>query len=526
MGQSSLMGQILPRRSAVTEADYVVVGAGSAGSIVGARLASAGASVILIEAGGTDRRPDVKLAPGIITLYRTSNWKYPTAPDPTKHGETTPFAAGRIVGGGGAINAMVYARGRRDDYDGWARAGCAGWSYDDVLPHFKAIESWVGGADYFRGDTGPISVEWCGHDHPIDRAFVDAAVSAGYPLNPDQNGETQFGVARTQVNRRRGIRSHSGKQFLRALPRDRRPVVLLNRRVDRVVLESSKAVGVEVEGRLIRVRQEVIVSAGAVGSAALLLRSGIGPNGDWHVLRGVGENFQDHLVVTQRWTSNLPTLNTLGPVGAAKAAVKFIGHGTGALATSPFEAQLFTDDFQIAIGPVQYRVDKNTGRTSMGSVDGFTVYSVLMHPEGRGRVTLRNGEPLIEFARLSHSEDVRRLVEGADIARGLVESQDAMRAVVGSYDCPPDRQGTAWLAHSEESIAHPVGTCRMGIDDGAVVDPELRVYGLRGLRIIDASVMPTLTSGNTNAPTMMIAHRGSDLVLHGASTSTKSPLGS
>ncbi|HJQ45635.1 MAG TPA: GMC family oxidoreductase N-terminal domain-containing protein [Amycolatopsis sp.] len=499
-----------------TEVDFIVVGAGSAGSLIAAKLASAGASVIVIEAGGTDRRPDVKVAPGIMTLYRTANWKYATSPDPTKNGVTTPFAAGRIVGGSGAINAMVYVRGRRDDYDGWARAGCKGWSYDDVLPAFKAIESWVGGPDEFRGGTGPISVDWCGHDHEIDGAFVDAAVAAGFVLNPDQNGESQLGVARSQVNQRRGLRSHSAKEYLRALPRNRRPALLAKTTVTSILLEGDRAVGVEAGGRVVRAREEVILSAGTIGSPALLLRSGIGPDGERHRLPGVGENFQDHLVVAQRWASKVPTLNTLGPVSAAKALGKFMASGKGPVATSPFEAQLFTDDFQIAVGPVQYKIDKNTGRSFMDRVDGFTVYSVLMHPQGRGRVTLKNGRPMIEFNRLGHPEDVSNLVEGSNLSRDLVESQDAMRTVAGAYDCPADRGGTTWLAHSEESIGHPVGTCRMGIDDLAVVDPELRVHGLNGLRVVDASIMPRLTSGNTNAPTMMIAHRAADLVLQGS----------
>ena len=174
-------------------ADYVVVGAGSAGSIIATRLASAGASVILVEAGGTDRRPDVALPLGIVTLYATANWKYPTAPEPGKDGQTSAFASGRIIGGSGSINAMVYARGRRADYDGWAEAGATGWSYRDVLPYFKALESWVGGPDDYRGGSGPIAVSWCGHHHEIDDAFIQAAVEAGHRLNPDPNGSRSNG---------------------------------------------------------------------------------------------------------------------------------------------------------------------------------------------------------------------------------------------------------------------------------------------------------------------------------------------
>lgn len=498
----------------VSHADYIVVGGGSAGSIVAARLASAGASVILLEAGGTDRRPDVSLPLGVVSLYATANWRYPTAPDPSKDGEAGAFASGRILGGSGSINAMVYVRGRDSDYDGWASSGATGWSYDDVLPHFKAIESWVGGEDAFRGGSGPIDVSWCGHHHEIDEAFIQAAAEAGHHVNPDPNGRSQLGVARCQVNQQRGLRCSSAKGFLHGLPRDRRPRVVTRSRVSHIVVEAGRAVGVESDGRIWRARQEVVLAAGAVGSPALLLRSGIGPGGAANDLPGVGENFQDHLVVAQHWQAKVPTINTMGPIGAAKALGSLVAHGTGAMTTTPFEAQLFTEDFQIAISPVRYELDAVRGRATLERSDAFTVYTVLLHPEGRGRVRLRDKEPEIEFARLAHEEDRRKLLEGAEMARQLVESGPAMRGVAGRFLDDNGLTGAAWLASTEASIYHAVGTCRMGVDDMAVVDPDLRVHGVQGLRVVDASVLPTLPSGNPNAPTMMLAHRAADLILH------------
>ena len=500
--------------NAVEVADYIVVGAGSAGSIVAARLASAGAQVVLVEAGGTDRRPDVRVPAGIASLYMTANWKYQCAPDASKGGAVEAFPGGRIVGGSGSINAMVWVRGRAQDYDDWAQNGCPGWSYEQVLPHFKAIENWVQGADDYRGDAGPISVAWCGHRHEIDDAFIAAAVEAGHDHNPDQNGRSQLGVSRTQVNQRRGLRTSSAYGFLRPLPPDRRPRTLTRTTVSRIVIERGHAVGVECRGRTLRAREEVIVCAGAIGTPALLLRSGIGPSGSMLDEPGVGENFQDHLVATQHWASKVPTANTIGPVDALKGVGSLLRRGEGILTLSPFEAQVFTGDHQIAVSPMFYELNTATGRMGLERADGFTVYTVLMHPRTRGRVTLHGGAARVDYPRLGDSDDVERLLTGVNHARDIVEGFTSMKGIVGVHKNPGERDRD-WLIQRETSIGHAVGTCRMGTDAKAVVDPELRVHGLQGLRVIDASVMPTLTSGNTNAPTMMIAHRGAELILHG-----------
>lgn len=496
------------------DAEYIVVGAGSAGSIVASRLASAGANVLLVEAGGTDRRPDVRVPFGIMSLFATANWRYPVVADTSKSGLASAFAGGRIVGGSGSINAMVFNRGRASDFDSWASSGASGWASADVLPYFRAIENWVGGADEYRGDSGPVNVSWCGHRHVLDDAFIEAAVEAGHSRNLDQNGRGQLGVARCQVNQKRGLRSSSAHGYLRGQERGSRPRLITNIRVARVLVKSGRAIGVECEdGRTLWAHKEVILSAGAIGSAALLLRSGIGPEGSVLNLAGVGENFQDHLVVAQHWESKVPTINTLGPIDIVKGFNSLARSGTGPLTTTPFEAQLFTEDLQIAITPVRYELDPIRGRASLKRSDAFTVYTVLLRPEARGRVGLRAGRPAIEFARLSCADDVRKLTDGVALTRDLIGSQAAMRGLAGERldgGAPNDK---AWLAKAESSIYHAVGTCRMGTDDASVVDTTLRVNGIERLRVADASVMPTLTSGNTNAPTMMIAHRASDLIL-------------
>jgi len=283
--------------------------------------------------------------------------------------------------------------------------------------------------------------------------------------------------------------------------------------VSRILVEAGRAVGVECGDRVLRARQEVLLSAGTIGSAALLLTSGIGPRGAVVDLPGVGENLQDHRVVQQNWAAKVPTINTIGPIGAARALGSLVMRGEGALTTAPFEAQLFTEDFQIAVTPMRYHVDRITGRLNIERVDAFTTFTVLMHPEGRGRVRLRDGKPLIEFARLADDRDVRKLLDGARMTRDLIESAKAMQGIAGAYLSDNGSNGKEWLTATEFSIYHAVGTCRMGKDDMSVVGPNLRVHGIDGLRVVDASVMPTITSGNTNAPTMMIAHRAADLIL-------------
>lgn len=495
--------------------DYVVVGAGSAGCVLASRLAAAGARVALLEAGGTDRRPDVRLPLGIASLFATANWRYPMLSDPSKHNQASAFASGRIIGGSGSINAMVYVRGRESDYRQWAHAGAAGWDHEDVLPAFRALENWCDGPDEYRGSGGPIDVSWCGHTHPLDAGFLDAAAEAGFARNPDHNGASQLGAGPSQVNQRRGLRCSAATGFLRPLPADRRPQVITRATVDRVVLARGRAIGVMTRGRFLRAEREVILSAGAIGTPAVLLRSGIGPGGTVADLPGVGQNLQDHLVVAQHWSSHVPTVNSMTAPGAVRAVSSLARRGSGPLTIAPFESQLFTEDFQIAMTPVHYQLDPLRGRFRTDRTDAFTVYTVLLRPRSRGHIELRDGRPVVHHHRLADAQDRADLLSGTALARELVQSTSAMRPMAGRYLDDTGAFDADWLGHKEASIYHAVGTCRMGDDESTVVGTDLRVHSVDGLRVADASIMPNITSGNTNAPSMMIGYRAADILLHG-----------
>ena len=520
------------------EFDVVVVGAGSAGCALAGRLSEDPAlRVLLLEAGGSDDVLEVRIPAGLYKNWRTRlDWNYTTEPQPGLDGRKVFWPRGKLLGGSSSINAMIYIRGARGDYDEWAElTGNPAWSYDHVLPLFRRMEDNARGADRFHGVGGPLRVEDLRSPHPWTRAVVASAVAAGYPRNDDFNGATQEGVGQYQVTQKRGRRWSAADAYLR--PAAGRPnlTVRTGALTTRVLVENGRATGVEYRsgGRLhtVRAGREVVLSGGAINSPQLLMLSGIGPADHLrevgldvvHDLPGVGSGLQDHPLVPVVWhvRSGKSLLRGESPSGYAK----WFGARRGPLTSNLAEAGLFTrsspelaePDLQYHFLPVKFwkqaEIDPD--------VDAFTAAVVLVHVHSRGSVRLRSADPswapAIDAGYLSDERDLEALVSGVEKAREIGSAGPIASVLTDEWSPGGTVQGRESLRETVkntlESLYHPVGSCRMGTDEQAVVDPQLRVRGIEGLRVVDASVMPTLVRGNTNAPTIMIAERAADLIL-------------